>query len=267
MRLVACPSCHTQYDVSGVGAREVRCTCGTELPRQSPVAVDARIERCGSCGAAVDSDWTQCGYCRSPIVRDPRQLALICPECFARNTEASRFCTSCGVQFEPQPLPDETRALACPNDGARMQARSIGTAVVQSCERCHGLWIPGEQFEGLIAKLLKAVDPSRIAAAAPRRRAIPDGIVYRPCPECQDRMQRKNYGGRSGIIIDWCGAHGTWLDADELEAIAAYLATGGATRSALPIELVPQPKAMPRPAASPTDDLFVLFKQALDRLE
>lgn len=46
-------------------------------------------------------------------------------------------------------------------------------------------------------------------------------------------MNRKNYGGRSGIIIDWCGPHGTWLDADELEEIATYIAEGGLPRSEL----------------------------------
>ena len=40
-------------------------------------------------------------------------------------------------------------------------------------------------------------------------------------------MNRKNYGGRSGIIIDWCGLHGSWLDANELEEIASYIAEGG----------------------------------------
>ncbi|RIL01515.1 MAG: hypothetical protein DCC71_17510 [Proteobacteria bacterium] len=40
-------------------------------------------------------------------------------------------------------------------------------------------------------------------------------------------MHRKNYGRRSGVIVDWCGPHGTWLDADELEQIAGFIAGGG----------------------------------------
>jgi hypothetical protein len=40
-------------------------------------------------------------------------------------------------------------------------------------------------------------------------------------------MARKNYGKRSGVIVDWCAAHGTWLDADELEQIASFIASGG----------------------------------------
>jgi hypothetical protein len=40
-------------------------------------------------------------------------------------------------------------------------------------------------------------------------------------------MQRKNFGKRSGVIVDWCGGHGTWLDKDELEQIATFIAAGG----------------------------------------
>jgi len=41
-------------------------------------------------------------------------------------------------------------------------------------------------------------------------------------------MQRKNFGVRSGVVVDWCGSHGTWLDAHEVEDIAAFVMEGGA---------------------------------------
>jgi hypothetical protein len=40
-------------------------------------------------------------------------------------------------------------------------------------------------------------------------------------------MQRANFKKRSGVIIDRCHSHGTWLDADELEAIAGFILEGG----------------------------------------
>src|SRR5262249_45078790 len=52
-------------------------------------------------------------------------------------------------------------------------------------------------------------------------------IAYRKCPECGALMQRTNFGHRSGVVVDWCGSHGTWLDADELEDIADFVAAGG----------------------------------------
>jgi len=40
-------------------------------------------------------------------------------------------------------------------------------------------------------------------------------------------MQRKNFAGHSGVVVDWCGSHGTWLDAHEMEDIAAFVLEGG----------------------------------------
>jgi hypothetical protein len=40
-------------------------------------------------------------------------------------------------------------------------------------------------------------------------------------------MQRRNFRRSSGVIVDVCGRHGTWLDADELEQIAGYLLAHG----------------------------------------
>ena len=40
-------------------------------------------------------------------------------------------------------------------------------------------------------------------------------------------MRRRNFRKTSGVIIDCCNSHGTWLDADELERIAGFLLSGG----------------------------------------
>jgi hypothetical protein len=40
-------------------------------------------------------------------------------------------------------------------------------------------------------------------------------------------MQRKNFSGHSGVVVDWCGSHGTWLDTHEMEDIAAFVLEGG----------------------------------------
>jgi len=52
-------------------------------------------------------------------------------------------------------------------------------------------------------------------------------VQYRKCPACDGFMQRANFQKRSGVIIDRCHNHGTWLDADELEAIAGFILEGG----------------------------------------
>lgn len=40
-------------------------------------------------------------------------------------------------------------------------------------------------------------------------------------------MQRKNYGRKSGVIVDICAKHGVWFDLHELEEVLAWLRSGG----------------------------------------
>ena len=40
-------------------------------------------------------------------------------------------------------------------------------------------------------------------------------------------MNRSNYGGDSGVIVDVCGPHGVFLDRGELTKIVDFLEKGG----------------------------------------
>ena len=44
-------------------------------------------------------------------------------------------------------------------------------------------------------------------------------------------MNRVNFAGCSGIVIDWCKEHGSWFDKDELRQIVAFIQRGGLKRS------------------------------------
>ena len=46
-------------------------------------------------------------------------------------------------------------------------------------------------------------------------------------------MHRRNYRKSSGVIVDECREHGTWLDPDELEQIAGFILSGGETSETL----------------------------------
>jgi Zn-finger nucleic acid-binding protein len=52
------------------------------------------------------------------------------------------------------------------------------------------------------------------------------GQFYRPCLECGQLMQRKNYDEKSGVLIDLCAAHGVWFDNDELASILRWVRQG-----------------------------------------
>jgi Zn-finger nucleic acid-binding protein len=239
MRLVACSSCHTQYDVSDVALEKIPCPCGAEVANVDHAAVDAKIHRCGSCGAIVGAEAHGCDYCGSTLERDPGRLSLICPECFARCAEEARFCTACGVGFRPQPVPGDGHEHPCPDCDALMSAHQVGGVGLNECRSCNGLWVPNDGFDLLISRAIEArknsgaarqlATPPRVKGANPASQ----GVRYRKCPECMAFMQRRNYRKSSGVIIDVCHQHGTWLDADELEQIAGFVLSGGTTSPVL----------------------------------
>jgi len=53
VKLVSCPNCHAQYDVSGSAAETIACRCGASFPAQPPAPRDSAVRRCSSCGALL----------------------------------------------------------------------------------------------------------------------------------------------------------------------------------------------------------------------
>lgn len=253
MRLVACHACRTQYDVSTTTVARFACACGAEVETAARTAVDAAIRRCSACGAGVEPDAAACAFCGSAVVRERGRLGLVCPECYARNADGARFCAGCGVAFHPQPLPAVAEPHPCPACDTAMVARTVAGTLVQQCPACAGLWVPKGGFDALVARTAAAArsDP-RVGLGAPPTspRPLAATVVYRRCPGCRQHMVRKNFGRTSGVVLDWCGQHGMWLDADELEHVARFVAAGGLERS-----------GTAAPDADPTTSLL-----ALDRI-
>ena len=234
LKLVACSNCHTQFDVTTVIVESFPCRCGETIRNEPQEAIEAAIRRCGSCGAAVpDREADQCEYCSATIIRDTRELSLICPECFARNAESTRFCCACGVGFHPEAVVADGVELPCPVCTSLMPPRSLGGIPLNECPSCNGLWVTGENFELIVNTAIEArknntqlqlgTEKPRVSGANPAQQRI----IYRKCPVCDKGMHRNNYKKKSGVIIDQCHQHGTWLDADELEQIAGFILSGG----------------------------------------
>jgi Zn-finger nucleic acid-binding protein len=249
VRLIACPTCHTQYDVSEVAASTITCRCGAELENRPLKPIDAAIHRCAACGAAVGERARSCEFCGAAIVRegDPRKRSLICPECCARNANDARFCTACGVAFRPEPVRAEGPEVPCPVCDALMPAQSIAGIPVNECTGCGGLWVAGDHFDQLVARAVEArkrqspgdaiLKPPRVKGANPAAQRV----QYRRCPSCGVQMLRRNFRKSSGVILDVCSEHGSWLDADEIEQITGFILSGGA-----PSPLLTDPPREPR---------------------
>lgn len=123
----------------------------------------------------------------------------------------------------------------------RLRSRRIGEEDplhLFECEVCAGLWLDREVFTVLVERAkrgrvaLPGLPPAPPAAPGSRDAASPDAPGrwrYRPCAVCGNLMVRRNYGRRSGVILDLCADHGLWFDADELHRVLAWVKTGGST--------------------------------------
>jgi len=257
VRLVACHDCQTQYDVGRVADSEITCRCGSRIANRVAEGEVVAVARCGSCGAQVEQDATGCGYCGASVVRDARELSLICPQCHARNPRSSRFCTACGLGFDPEPVKIEGVELPCPCCGGLMPVRPVGGIGINECGSCGGLWVPGDRLDDLIGRALEARSGPRPAGPGARRPRVSGAnparqqVHYRKCPVCEAFMQRRNFRRCSGVIVDRCHEHGTWLDADELEQITGFLLAGGRPDSELRLAAAPArpPRTAPPQAA------------------
>jgi len=239
VKLVACPQCRAQYDVAGIADDTIACRCGARFPAAPPEAVDAAVTRCAACGALVGDAERVCSYCRAAVARHPAPAGPVCPVCYARNPGHARHCTACGVAFLPQPVRRREDPLECPVcPGVRLTARSLAGIWVEECAMCLGLWAPGDVLDRLVERARERRRAGGARPAGPARRerhaAWQAAVSYRRCPECGVRMQRRNFGRRSGVVVDWCASHGAWLDANEMEDIAAFVLEGGLDAGAAP---------------------------------
>ncbi len=256
MRLIACRSCHTQFDAEQIAAASFTCRCGATLENRPVEPKDAAVVRCGSCGAALAPEGGSCSFCGSETLRRPDPTGPVCPECFARTPAGSRFCTACGVAFRPEPLTVPTRELPCPACSIPMSPRAVAGSAVDECTRCQGLWIPEGKLEKLVERARDAAPGASPGAPPPRVRSgnpFTQRVEYRRCPECDAHMQRRNFRRSSGIIVDVCRRHGTWLDADELEQIAGFLL---ARTTHADFASVRGAEAAPEPVRDATDSAF-----------
>jgi len=123
----------------------------------------------------------------------------------------------------------------CPDCKLDLVAHAFGAVGYAECPRCSGLFLKREAFEAVTkdadtrAKVRLAEPPAETAATPLGKAAsgVLPAVRYRPCPSCAKLMNRTNYGGGSGVVLDACREHGLWFDKGELSAIVAFLEKGG----------------------------------------
>jgi Zn-finger nucleic acid-binding protein len=238
--LVACPHCHRQYDASALAiGKQFRCHCGTVLTVHAPQGHDAAVVCCAHCGAPRSEGATNCAYCGAEFTLHERDLDTVCPHCFARVSHNARFCHFCGKAIHPEMVAGQASKLNCPacGEGHILTSRAWGDVSALECQRCAGLWLSGESFRHLTEQAasdgmnVESHERPLTARLAETEQPLESKFHYRPCPVCGEMMNRQNFGGRSGVVIDVCRSHGVWFDADELSRILDWIRSGGLARA------------------------------------
>lgn len=235
-RLVACPDCGLQFDASGhPPPARFHCACGALVVVAVAEPHDSEVVRCSSCGAPRSEERPACDACGADFTLHEQDLHTLCPSCMSRISDRARFCHACGAGIVPQGTIGELTERPCPVCGElhALYGRNVeGEITVLECDRCAGVWVGHGIFRLLEERSDRDVDSWAAAKAATEGGASADGEpFYRPCVACGKLMHRRNYGRRSGVIVDVCHEHGLWFDRGELERILAWRREGGARRA------------------------------------
>jgi len=233
--LVSCESCHRQFDAGKmpVGTK-FHCACGEVLKVPSLKAKDAAVVRCSSCGAPRTKASSECKFCEADFTIHEQDLHTICGSCMTRVSDRARFCHNCGAPVVAEGSAGEPTEYACPGcePSWQLHSRTLGSPPVSilECGKCAGVWIAEEAFE-LVAERARRNKSALVDLPGPKpgteTRPGQSAVVYRRCPRCRQRMNRRNYGRGSGVIVDQCREHGIWFDCGELEAVLQWVRKGG----------------------------------------
>lgn len=264
LHLIVCGQCQRQLDAGDRAAGElVPCPCGAMVAVPPLAAHESAVLRCSACGAPREGDEPECRYCGSSFTLHERAIDTICPVCMAWVSSGARFCNHCGSPILADQAATAASPLRCPACEPRQPLRSRQFAgepvAVSECVTCGGLWADRRVFEVLLVRARHGQLAGAAVAIAGERPERPAGTaaagaggagaagaggvsaggagaggghLYRPCAVCGALMNRQNYGRKSGVILDICGAHGIWFDLDELPRVLAWIQGGGEERAA-----------------------------------
>ncbi len=169
----------------------------------------------------MDEQARRCRYCTAPVA------TVRCAACFHMNIPDAGFCSGCGSQLGLEPV-GEAGSLRCPVCIQPLGVYRDGGGALLDCEVCGGQFVDHVLLRAMVHRHDSVALPD--AGTKLPHQADPR-TSYIPCPECAALMNRKNFGGTSGVIVDVCKKHGTWFDAGELPRVLSFVAVGGLCRA------------------------------------
>jgi Zn-finger nucleic acid-binding protein len=208
---------------------------------------EARAYQCPVCGAFAQDGERACRHCASLLA------TLRCGHCFELSFPDALHCRGCGLELGLSPEA-EASALKCPDCQVELRAFQAGAGRLLACGRCGGQLVTHGLLRALIEQR-EALGRAVPSLDAPRGNPLSAPVRYRACPCCGQMMNRKNFGGSSGIVIDVCSLHGTLFDRGELPRVLEFVRRGGLARAQLPQPALTTPLASPLPASSAAEPL------------
>ena len=123
-------------------------------------------------------------------------------------------------------------ACLCPRCADPLGQQDWEGTTTLTCPSCRGTFFPDGSLEVVLNKLRATTDPVDVASAVQEfkdrfTRPLPDAVRYKSCPVCGTTMTRQNYATVSGVIVDNCPDHGSWVDETAFAALADFICRGG----------------------------------------
>ena len=117
--------------------------------------------------------------------------------------------------------------MDCPRCNLALKAQKYEGIDVDTCTACYGYWLDTGELEAITSKKGYKWGKSEkedilheIAKVNAQGKAKVDEDAA--CPKCQGKMEKVSFGGKSGITIDRCAAHGVWLDSKEMKQVQVW---------------------------------------------
>jgi Zn-finger nucleic acid-binding protein len=189
----------------------------------SDTPIKSGVYNCPNCGAAASPTSVRCAYCHSSLA------TAVCSSCYGAIFTGMKHCPWCGGPAAAG-KPVAQAPGRCPRCDVEFVLVPAGGKELSECPACGGLWVENTTLQQICTdhekqEAVMGFSPETPAVAfesahRPQR-------MYIPCPECKKLMNRRQFAGGSGIIVDWCKPHGTWFDCDELKRAVEFIRAGG----------------------------------------
>jgi Zn-finger nucleic acid-binding protein len=157
---------------------------------------------------------------------------MLCSGCFGAVFQGMKHCPWCGIETSSA-RPRTSEGLKCPRCTEWLARLEVNKLPVAECLRCGGLWVDSQTVQRVcdVAEDQETVLGMPSSAGSVQEGKQGPARVYVPCPVCGKLMNRNNFAGCSGVVVDWCKAHGSWFDKDELRRIVEFIRGGGMRKS------------------------------------